>query len=88
MAVGFGISTPEHAKQVNIGSHNFPVKCLVYLLLQVSIAFLFVMQIAGWGADGVIIGSAIVRQLGEATSPEEGLRRIEEYAKSIKAAIP
>uniref|UniRef100_A0A453M2U1 Uncharacterized protein n=5 Tax=Aegilops tauschii subsp. strangulata TaxID=200361 RepID=A0A453M2U1_AEGTS len=59
VAVGFGISTPEHAK-----------------------------QIAGWGADGVIIGSAIVRQLGEATSPEEGLRRIEEYAKSIKAAIP
>ncbi|KAM0924646.1 hypothetical protein ACQ4PT_004609 [Festuca glaucescens] len=44
--------------------------------------------IAGWGADGVIIGSAIVRQLGEAASPEEGLKRIEEYAKSIKAAIP
>uniref|UniRef100_A0ACD6A1Q1 Uncharacterized protein n=2 Tax=Avena sativa TaxID=4498 RepID=A0ACD6A1Q1_AVESA len=59
VAVGFGISTPEQAK-----------------------------QIAGWGADGVIIGSAIVRQLSEAASPEEGLKRIEEYVKSIKAAIP
>lgn len=59
VAVGFGISTPEQAK-----------------------------QIAGWGADGVIIGSAIVRQLGEAASPEEGLKRIEDYAKSIKAAVP
>lgn len=59
VAVGFGISTPEHVK-----------------------------QIAGWGADGVIIGSAIVRQLGEAASPEEGLKRIEEYAKNIKAAVP
>ncbi|XP_015690257.1 tryptophan synthase alpha chain-like [Oryza brachyantha] len=59
VAVGFGISTPEHVK-----------------------------QIAGWGADGVIIGSAIVRQLGEAASPEEGLKRVEEYAKSMKAAMP
>ena len=59
VAVGFGISTPEHVK-----------------------------QIAGWGADGVIIGSAIVRQLGEAASPEEGLKRVEEYAKNMKAAMP
>uniref|UniRef100_A0A0E0KK67 Uncharacterized protein n=1 Tax=Oryza punctata TaxID=4537 RepID=A0A0E0KK67_ORYPU len=59
VAVGFGISTPEHVK-----------------------------QIAGWGADGVIIGSAIVRQLGEAVSPEEGLKRVEEYAKNMKAAMP
>ncbi|KAG7018173.1 Tryptophan synthase alpha chain, partial [Cucurbita argyrosperma subsp. argyrosperma] len=42
VAVGFGISKPEHVKQV-----------------------------AGWGADGVIVGSAMVKLLGEAQSPEE-----------------
>ncbi|XP_062189556.1 tryptophan synthase alpha chain-like [Phragmites australis] len=47
-----------------------------------------VKQIAGWGADGVIIGSAMVRQLGEAASPEEGLKKLEELAKSLKAALP
>jgi len=59
VAVGFGVSTPEHVK-----------------------------QIAGWGADGVIIGSAIVRQLCEAATPEEGLKRLEEYTRNITAAMP
>ncbi|KAL6893897.1 hypothetical protein ACP4OV_007995 [Aristida adscensionis] len=59
VAVGFGISTPEHVK-----------------------------QIAEWGADGVIIGSAMVRQLGEAVSPKEGLKRLEKYARSMKNALP
>ncbi|XP_008665598.1 tryptophan synthase alpha chain, chloroplastic isoform X3 [Zea mays] len=59
VAVGFGVSTPEHVK-----------------------------QIVGWGADGVIVGSAIVRQLCEAATPEEGLERLEEYARSMKAAMP
>uniref|UniRef100_A0A0E0KK69 tryptophan synthase n=1 Tax=Oryza punctata TaxID=4537 RepID=A0A0E0KK69_ORYPU len=48
----------------------------------------FVYLIAEWGADGVIIGSAIVRQLGEAASPKQGLKRLEEYARSIKDALP
>ncbi|CAL4919583.1 unnamed protein product [Urochloa decumbens] len=59
VAVGFGISKPEHVK-----------------------------QIAEWGADGVIIGSAMVRQLGEAASPKEGLKRLEKYARSMKDALP
>ncbi|XP_010936073.1 tryptophan synthase alpha chain [Elaeis guineensis] len=59
VAVGFGISKPEHAKQV-----------------------------AGWGADGVIVGSAMVKLLGEAKSPEEGLKELETFARSLKAAIP
>jgi len=59
VAVGFGISKPEHVK-----------------------------QIAEWGADGVIIGSAMVRQLGEATSPQEGLKRLGDYARSMKNALP
>ncbi|KAK1428364.1 hypothetical protein QVD17_17197 [Tagetes erecta] len=58
VAVGFGISKPEHVKQV-----------------------------AGWGADGVIVGSAAVKILGEATSPEEGLKKLEEYTKSLKSAL-
>lgn len=45
-------------------------------------------QIAQWGADGVIIGSAMVRQLGEAASPKQGLRRLEEYARGMKNALP
>ncbi|GJN24733.1 hypothetical protein PR202_gb12491 [Eleusine coracana subsp. coracana] len=59
VAVGFGVSTPEHVK-----------------------------QIAGWGADGVIVGSAMVRLLGEAASPEEGLKKLEELAKNLKSALP
>ncbi|KAJ0808466.1 putative lyase [Helianthus annuus] len=58
VAVGFGISKPEHVKQV-----------------------------AGWGADGVIVGSAVVKILGEAKSPEEGLQELAEFTKSLKAAL-
>ncbi|CAK7346492.1 unnamed protein product [Dovyalis caffra] len=59
VAVGFGISKPEHVK-----------------------------QIAGWGSDGVIVGSAMVKLLGEAKSPEEGLKALESFTKSLKAALP
>ncbi|XVF21676.1 hypothetical protein REPUB_Repub12eG0110700 [Reevesia pubescens] len=59
VAVGFGISKPEHVKQV-----------------------------AGWGADGVIVGSAMVKLLGEAKSPEEGLKELEMFTKSLKSALP
>ncbi|XP_030442790.2 tryptophan synthase alpha chain [Syzygium oleosum] len=58
VAVGFGISTPEHVKQV-----------------------------ASWGADGVIVGSAMVRLLGEAKSPEEGLKELEDFTRSLKSAL-
>ncbi|KAM5560514.1 tryptophan synthase alpha chain-like [Rosa sericea] len=58
VAVGFGLSKPEHVKQV-----------------------------AEWGADGVIVGSAIVKVLGEARSPLEGLRELETFTKSFKSAL-
>ncbi|KAG9155820.1 hypothetical protein Leryth_004071, partial [Lithospermum erythrorhizon] len=58
IAVGFGISKPEHVKQV-----------------------------AGWGADGVIVGSAMVRILSEAKSPEEGMKELENFTKSLKSAL-
>ncbi|ERN01456.1 tryptophan synthase alpha chain [Amborella trichopoda] len=59
VAVGFGISKPEHVKQV-----------------------------AAWGADGAIVGSAMVRILGDASSPEEGLKELESFTKSLRAALP
>eukprot|EP00249_Psilotum_nudum_P009606 c22038_g1_i2 orf=612-1634(-) len=59
VAVGFGISKPEHA-----------------------------LQIARWGADGVIIGSAIVKLLGEASSPEECLGALRRFIKDMKAILP
>lgn len=58
VAVGFGISKPEHVKQV-----------------------------AGWGADGVIVGSAMVKLLGEAKSPQEGLKELENFTRSLKSAL-
>ncbi|KAK2970196.1 hypothetical protein RJ640_019664 [Escallonia rubra] len=58
VAVGFGISNPEHVKQV-----------------------------AGWGADGVIVGSAMVKLLGDAKSPREVLKDLEVFTKSMKSAL-
>jgi tryptophan synthase alpha chain len=58
VAVGFGISKPEHVKQV-----------------------------AEWGADGVIVGSAMVKILGESESPEQGLKELEFFTKSLKSAL-
>ena len=57
VAVGFGISTAEHARQVT-----------------------------SWGADGVIVGSALVRLLAGSKSSEEGLTAISELARTLKAA--
>uniref|UniRef100_A0A6V7QTZ3 tryptophan synthase n=1 Tax=Ananas comosus var. bracteatus TaxID=296719 RepID=A0A6V7QTZ3_ANACO len=59
VAVGFGISDPEHVKKV-----------------------------ASWGADGVIVGSAIVRLIGEGKSSNEILRNVETFVSSLKAALP
>ena len=79
IAVGFGISKPEQAK-----------------------------QIASWGADGVIVGSALVRALGEAPTPgasdaakralramltvlplaADGLRQLTALITSLRAALP
>lgn len=42
---------------------------------------------ADWGADGVIVGSAMVRVLSDAKSPEEGLKELEVFTKSLKSAL-
>lgn len=45
-------------------------------------------QLVRWGAEGVIVGSALVKALGMAKSPEEGLKEMSELAKTLRAAIP
>lgn len=57
IGVGFGISQPEHARQMK-----------------------------EWGADAVIVGSAVVKRLARG-NPEEGLKAIEEFCQSLKHAI-
>jgi len=44
-------------------------------------------QLMAWGAEGVIVGSALVKALAESSSPEEGLRAMGALARSIRAAI-
>ncbi|AFY54218.1 tryptophan synthase, alpha chain [Rivularia sp. PCC 7116] len=43
-------------------------------------------QAKEWGADAVIVGSALVKRLANGT-PEEGLKAVEELTKELKAAI-
>lgn len=57
IGVGFGISSPEQAKQIK-----------------------------DWGADAVIVGSAIVKRLANGTT-ESGLKAIAEFCSSLKQAI-
>lgn len=57
IGVGFGISQPEHARQV-----------------------------ADWGADAAIVGSAFVKRLADGTSAQ-GLNSIAEFCRSLKAAM-
>lgn len=40
-----------------------------------------------WGSEGVIVGSALVKALGEAPTAKEGLERLETLARSIREAI-
>ncbi|WJX78953.1 cTPxI [Trifolium repens] len=46
-----------------------------------------VKQVAGWGADGVIVGSAMVKLLGEAKTPQEGLKELENFTLSLRSAL-
>ena len=43
-------------------------------------------QVKDWGADAVIVGSAIVKRLASGT-PESGLKAIAEFCHSLKQAI-
>ena len=43
-------------------------------------------QVKAWGADAVIVGSAFVKRLAEAT-PAEGLMSITDFCRQLKAAL-
>lgn len=43
-------------------------------------------QVMEWGSDAAIVGSAFVKRLAEG-SPKEGLREIEAFCRTLKAAI-
>lgn len=45
-----------------------------------------VKQVVSWGAEGAIVGSALVKALGEAESPEAGLQAMEALATSLRQA--
>lgn len=57
IAVGFGVSQPEQAAQLQ-----------------------------GWGADGVVVGSAFVKRLATGT-PDVGLATISQFCAELKSAI-
>ncbi|MFM7364772.1 MAG: tryptophan synthase subunit alpha [Cuspidothrix sp.] len=57
IGVGFGISDPDQARQVQ-----------------------------AWGADGAIVGSAIVKRLAQGT-PEQGLEAIAQFCQTLKTAL-
>jgi tryptophan synthase alpha chain len=44
------------------------------------------LQVKKWGADAVIVGSAIVKRLAE-NPPEQGLVAIEEFCRQIKGVL-
>ncbi|CAL9119993.1 unnamed protein product [Musa acuminata var. zebrina] len=83
VAVGFGISKPEHVKQVS----NTIDLLLSSLVSEINTSQML-LQLSLWGADGVIVGSAIVKLLGEANSTEEGLKHVESFVASLTAALP
>ncbi|MEO0852060.1 MAG: tryptophan synthase subunit alpha [Cyanobacteria bacterium J06648_11] len=58
IAVGFGISKSEHARQV-----------------------------VEWGADAAVVGSAFVKRLGTAATPQVGLDEIASFCCELKTAI-
>ncbi|MEN9203466.1 MAG: tryptophan synthase subunit alpha [Thermostichus sp. DG_1_6_bins_120] len=45
-------------------------------------------QIALWGADAAIVGSAFVQRLAQAATPAQGLEQIGEFCRELKAALP
>ncbi|KAK2363742.1 tryptophan synthase alpha chain [Trifolium repens] len=44
-------------------------------------------QVAGWVANGVIVGSAMVKLLGESKTPQEGLKQPENFTLSLRSAL-
>lgn len=78
--------------------YQFPYACLVPLAINRSlvlhdlwlclehVALMQAQQVMSWGAEGVIVGSALVKALGEAPTPESGLQAMEALAQQLRDA--
>lgn len=44
-------------------------------------------QIKDWGADGVIVGSALVKCLGQASDPDDGVAAMQDLAQQLRVAL-
>ncbi len=44
-------------------------------------------QVVQWGADAAIVGSAFVRRLGDAATPDEGLEAVGDFCRELKGAL-
>lgn len=81
-----GETDTAHLKPKVLYLHYYTTFFLLKLLFASN--HLGVLQVVEWGADGVIIGSAIVKILGEAASPKEGLAALEKFTNDLKSSIP
>ena len=52
-----------------------------------SMYALQVKQLVEWGAEGVIVGSALVKALASGDSPADGLQAMEKLAKELRGAM-
>ncbi len=61
--------------------------CELCLLLMLPVIWLVqAQQVMCWGAEGVIVGSALVKALGEAPTPEAGLQAMKALAQQLRDA--
>ena len=44
-------------------------------------------QVIQWGADAAVVGSAFVKRLGDAKTPEAGLAAIRQFCRELKTAL-
>ena len=54
--------------------------------LTITADHLQAQQVISWGAEGVIVGSALVKALGEAPTPEAGLQAMQTLAQQLRDA--
>lgn len=67
--------------------HLVSVEAAIALPPMVSMYAMQATKLVDWGAEGVVVGSALVAKLGEAATPKEGLQAMTELAGRLRDAI-